>query len=142
MLSGFAAELRCRRASLVALVARLRCRRTRRRWATSLLRFHTKTVWNSLATPASAGSGADAGPRVRLGLAKIRTFLTDTPERIAAWERLNASCRGLFPLWGHTCYPNGNTLTCQDEEGGIQQPLKDPWPDIMACHPAGAGAGQ
>ena len=90
-----------------------------------------------------------------LGIAKIRTFLSDTPETIAAKERLKASLGGCCPPWGHTYYRDGNTLTfntipthtfkvcfgtCthtfKDEEVGIDQLLKDLWPDAwLAIQP-------
>ena len=88
-----------------------------------------------------------------LGLAKIRTFLSDTPETIAAKERLKASWGGCCPPWGHTHYRDGNTLTfntipthtiqvcfvtctVQDEEVGIEQLLKDLWSDAwLAIQP-------
>ena len=37
-----------------------------------------------------------------LGLAKIRTGSSDTPETIAAEEELKASWGGWCPPWGHT----------------------------------------
>ena len=39
-----------------------------------------------------------------LGLAKLRTFLIDTPEVIAAKERLKATWGGWCPPWGGHTY--------------------------------------
>ena len=72
-----------------------------------------------------------------LGLAKLRTFLIDTPEVIAAKERLKATWGGWCPPWGgHTYYVDGNAFTFHDENGGIEQLLKDAWPDAwLAIQP-------
>ena len=78
-----------------------------------------------------------------LGLAKIRTFLTNTPEGGVGKVKLlmlRVVCctflGGLGGTSGHPCYPYGNTLTFQDEEGGIEQLLKDRWPDAwLAIQP-------
>ena len=71
-----------------------------------------------------------------LGLAKIRTGSIDTPETIAAAEELKASWGGCCPPWGHTYYPAGNMLTFQGDDEGIEQLLKDSWPDAwLAIQP-------
>ena len=71
-----------------------------------------------------------------LGLAKIRTGSSDTPETIAAEEELKASWGGRCPPWGHTYYPAGNMLTFQGDDEGIEQLLKDSWPDAwLAIQP-------
>ena len=78
-----------------------------------------------------------------LGLAKIRTGSSDTPETIAAEEELNASWGGWCPPWGHTYWkthilgePTGNMLTFQGDDEGIEQLLKDSWPDAwLAIQP-------
>ena len=71
-----------------------------------------------------------------LGLAKIRTGSIDTPETIAAKEELKASWGGWCPPWGHTYYPDGNMLTFQGDDEGIEQLLKDSWPDAwLAIQP-------
>jgi len=71
-----------------------------------------------------------------LGLAEMRTSVIDTPEKRAAEERFRASSGGLCPPGGHTFYPHGNSLTFQGEERGIEQVLKDSWPDAwLAIQP-------
>ena len=71
-----------------------------------------------------------------LGLAPLSTFLIDTPEAIAAKERWKATWGGWCPPWGHTYYADGNAFTFHDENGGIEQLLKDAWPDAwLAIQP-------
>ena len=77
-----------------------------------------------------------------LGLAKIRTGSSDTPETIAAEEELKASWGGWCPPWGHTYYRAGNMLTFQGDDEGIRATAEGFMAGRMACHPTGAGASQ
>ena len=77
-----------------------------------------------------------------LGLAKIRVVKSDTPETIAAEEELKAWKAswhgGWCPSSGHKYYHagNGNTLTFQWDDEGIEQLLRDSWPDAwLAIQP-------
>ena len=77
-----------------------------------------------------------------LGLAKIRVVKSDTPETIAAEEELKAWKAswhgGWCPSSGHKYYHagNGNTLTFQGDDEGIEQLLRDSWPDAwLAIQP-------
>ena len=77
-----------------------------------------------------------------LGLAKIRVVKSDTPETIAAEEEVKAWKAswhgGWCPSSGHKYYHagNGNTLTFQWDDKGIEQLLKDSWPDAwLAIQP-------
>ena len=77
-----------------------------------------------------------------LGLAKIRVVKSDTPETIAAEEEVKAWKAswhgGWCPSSGHKYYHagNGNTLTFQWDDEGIEQLLRDSWPDaLLAIQP-------